>query len=60
MLPGAMAESSGAFGDDIGSAVLYSVECSGNETEILSCSLSYSGTCSQHSGGVICQSLYCS
>ena len=47
--------SSGAFGDDVGSAVLYSAGCSGIETEILSCSVSYSGTCSQHSVAVICQ-----
>ncbi|CAI8054869.1 Fibrillin-1, partial [Geodia barretti] len=52
---GAIAVSSGAFGDDVGSAVLYSAGCSGIETEILSCSVSYSGTCSQHSAAVICQ-----
>ena len=52
---GAIAVSSGAFGDDVGSAVLYSAGCSGIETGILSCSLSYSGTCSQHSAAVICQ-----
>ena len=47
--------SSGAFGDDTDSAVLYGVECSGHELGILNCSLSYSGTCSEHSAAVICQ-----
>ena len=47
--------SSGVFGDDTASAVLYSVDCLGNETDILNCSLSHSGACSEHSAAVICQ-----
>ena len=47
--------SSGAFGDDLQSTVLYEVNCAGNETEILSCSPSFSGTCTEHSAAVICQ-----
>ena len=47
--------SSGVFGDDIESAVLYSVDCAGDETGILGCSLSESGTCSEHSASVLCQ-----
>ena len=54
-IPGAIPVSSGAFGDDTDSAVLYGVQCSGNETEILNCSFSNSGVCSGHSGSVICQ-----
>jgi deleted-in-malignant-brain-tumors protein 1 len=52
---GAIALSSGAFEDDIGSTVLYSVECSGNETELLTCSYSLSGLCTEHNAAVICQ-----
>ena len=55
VLSGAIAVSSGVFGDDIDSAVLYSVECVGNETGILNCSVSDSGTCSDHNAAVICQ-----
>ena len=48
--------SSGVFGDDIDSAVIYGVDCSGNETSILRCSLSTLGLHSEHSASVICQS----
>ena len=54
-LSGAIPISNGVFGDDLESAVLYSVNCSGNETELLHCSFSESGVCSAHSAGVICQ-----
>ena len=47
--------SSGAFGDDLQSTVLYDVNCAGNETGILSCSVSFSGTCTEHSAATICQ-----
>ena len=46
---------SGAFGDDVESTVLFSVDCAGNETGILKCSVSHSGTCSEHSAAIICQ-----
>ena len=46
---------SGVFGDDIASTVLNSVTCFGNETELLDCSYSTSGTCSEHNAAVICQ-----
>ena len=46
--------SSGAFGDDLQSTVLYDVNCAGNETGILSCSVSFSGTCTEHSAATIC------
>ena len=45
----------GAFGDDTGSSVLFSVECTGNETEIMDCSFSLNGTYSHHSSAVVCQ-----
>ena len=51
---GAIALSSGMFGDDIESAVLYSIDCSGNETGVLNCSFSQTGTCG-HSAAVVCQ-----
>ena len=49
----------GVFGDDTGSSVVSSIECSGNETEIMDCTLSIngSGPCSHHSAAVICQGL---
>ena len=47
--------SSGAFGDETESTVLYEVDCFGNETEILSCSMSSLGLQSEHSASVICQ-----
>ena len=47
----------GAFGDDTGSSVLFSVQCTGNETEIMDCRPSMSGTCSHHSAAVVCQGL---
>ena len=47
----------GAFGDDTGSSVLFSVQCTGNETEVMDCSPSMSGTCSHHSAAVVCQGL---
>ena len=49
----------GVFGDDTGSSVLFSVQCSGNETEIFDCAISTnsSGTCFYHSAAVICQGL---
>ena len=59
--PGAISVTSGVFGDDIASTVLNSVTCYGNETELLNCSHSTSGTCSeQHNAAVICQSMYMS
>ena len=51
---GAIALSSGLFGDDIEFAVLYSIDCSGNETGVLNCSFSQTGTCG-HSAAVVCQ-----
>ena len=49
----------GVFGDDTESSVLFSVQCTGNETEIMDCAISTngSGTCSDHSAAVICQGL---
>ena len=56
---GSVAVSSGVFGDDVESSVLFSVECSGDERGILSCLISQSGTCTQgHSSAVICQGLH--
>ena len=52
---GAIGLSSGLFGDEIESVVLHDVDCSGDEIELLSCSLSYTGSCSGHSAAVICQ-----
>ena len=52
---GAIAVSSGAFGDDLQSAVLYGVNCTGNETEVPGCTFSLNGTCSEHSASVMCQ-----
>ena len=51
--------STGAFGDDTGSTIVYSVMCTGNEPELLNCSHSTtaSATCS-HSAAVICQGTY--
>ena len=50
--------SSGLFGDDIESAVLYSIGCSGNETGLINCTLSDSGTChNEHSAAVVCQGM---
>ena len=45
----------GAFGDDTGSGVLFSVDCTGNETEIMDCSFSLNGIYSHHSSAVVCQ-----
>ena len=53
---GAIAVSSGVFGDDLESAVLYNVGCDGNETGVLGCLVSDSGTCPDHNAAVICQS----
>ena len=52
---GAIAVSSGAFGDDLESTIVYDVSCAGNETEVLNCSLNYFGTCTEHSASLICQ-----
>ena len=49
--------SSGVFGDETESAVLYEVDCFGNETDILSCSMSTLGLQSEHSASVICQGI---
>ena len=49
--------SSGVFGDDIESSVLYEVDCAGNETEILNCLFSTTGFLSEHSASVICKGL---
>ena len=54
---GAIAVSSGVFGDDIESAVLFSVNCSGRESELSECELSESGVCPEHSAAVICQGM---
>ena len=54
---GAIAISSGVFGDDLDSTVLYSVECTGNEAGVLSCPSSYSGTCTEHNAAVVCQGI---
>ena len=47
----------GVFGDGKGPSVVFSVECSGTETEIMDCILSIngSGPCSHHSAAVVCQ-----
>ena len=54
---GALSISSGAFGDDTVSTVVQSVNCYGNETEMLNCSFSTSDVemCLEHSAAVICQ-----
>ena len=49
--------SSGVFGDDIESATLFSVNCSGSESELSECEVSESGVCAEHSAAVICQGL---
>ena len=46
------------FGGDTESAVLYGVECSGNETDLLSCALSFTGVCPDHTTGVVCQGIH--
>ena len=57
-LSGAIAVSSGVFGDDIESSVLYEVDCSGYETDIFGCYSSISGLHSEHSASVICQGMH--
>ena len=49
----------GIFGDDTGSSVLFSVQCAGNETEIMDCahSTNRSEICSLHSAAVVCQGI---
>ena len=47
----------GVFEGEVHSAVLYTVDCSGNETYVMNCSLSFSGNCSDDTVGVICQSM---
>ena len=49
--------SSGAFEDDTVTTVIQSINCYGNETQMLNCFYSTSGleTCSEHSAAVICQ-----
>ena len=47
--------SSGVFGDDFQDVVLYGLTCSGNETGVLECSSSDTGSCPDHSAAVICQ-----
>ena len=58
---GAFPVTTGIFGDDTGSSVLFSVQCTGNETEIMDCAHSMNGseTCSHHSAAVICQGSSC-
>lgn len=56
-ISGAIAISSGAFGDDVDSSVLYNVDCFGNETSILNCSSSNQQVYSEHSAAVICQGI---
>ena len=57
MSTGAIAVSSGVFGDNITSTVLHDVVCYGNETSVLDCfhATSDPGTCLEHSAAVICQ-----
>ena len=50
--------SNGVFGDDTQSTVVSSVACSGKEEEILNCSTSSTGVCSEHSAAVICQGAF--
>ena len=52
---GALPISSGAFGDDTVSTVIQSVNCYGNETEVLNCPTADLGTCTEHSASVMCQ-----
>ena len=52
---GAIALSSGVFGDDLDFTLLHNVDCSGNEKELLNCSVSYTGLCTEHNAAVICQ-----
>ena len=54
---GAIAVSSGVFGDDTDSTVVYEVDCSGMETNILNCSFSKFGEYSEHSASAICQGM---
>ena len=56
-IKGAFPVATGAFGDDTGSSVLFSVHCSGNETEIMDCThaMNGSGMCLYHSAAVVCQ-----
>ena len=56
-IKGAFPVVTGAFGDDTGSSVLFSVQCTGNETEIVNCAHSTNGPeiCSHHSAAVVCQ-----
>ena len=61
LLIGAFPVESGVFGDDTVSSVLFSVQCTGNEAEIMDCAHSKNGleTCSHHSSAVICQGILC-
>ena len=56
-IKGAFPVATGAFGDDTESSVLFSVQCSGNENEIMDCthSTNGSGMCLYHSAAVVCQ-----
>ena len=58
-LKGAFPVATGIFGDDTESSVLFSVQCTGNETEIMDCAFSINGSeiCYHHSAAVICQGL---
>ena len=47
----------GVFEGEVHSEVLYTVECYGNETYVMNCSLSFSGNCSDDTVGVICQGM---
>ena len=53
--PGAIAVSSGVFGDDIESTVLKNVDCYGNESEIQNCLLYDYETYPDHNAAVVCQ-----
>ena len=56
---GAFAVSTGEFGDDIVSTLVYSVICVGNESGLLNCTYYETtdpGICTEHNAAVICQS----
>ena len=57
---GAFPVATGIFGDGTGSSVVFSVQCSGTEREIMHCahSTNESETCSHHSAAVICQGIF--
>ena len=59
---GAFAVSTGEFGDETASTLVYGVICVGNESGLLNCTYYNTtdpGTCTEHSAAVICQSEIC-